>query len=82
MKLAKIGQTAEHEFAGVRSGIMDSLHLVFGQEDHALFLDCRSLEWEPIPVSNAQLIICNTKTKHDLAEGEYNKRRAEMRGSG
>ena len=56
---------------------MDQFASVFGQKDHALFLDCRSLEWERIPVSNAQFIICNTKTKHDLAEGEYNKRRAE-----
>lgn len=77
MDLAKIGQTAEHEFAGVRSGIMDQFVSVFGQPDHALFLDCRSLEWSPIPVPAAQFVICNTKSKHDLAESEYNKRRAE-----
>jgi galactokinase len=77
MELAKIGQTAEHEFAGVRSGIMDQFVSVFGQADHALFLDCRSLEWSPVPVGDAQFIICNTKAKHDLAESEYNKRRAE-----
>ena len=77
MQLAKIGQAAEHEFAGVRSGIMDQFASVFGQANHALFLDCRSLEWSPIPVSNAQFIICNTKAKHDLAESEYNKRRSE-----
>ena len=77
MELAKIGQTAEHEFARVRSGIMDQFASVFGQTNHALFLDCRSMEWEPIAVSNAQFVICNTKTKHDLAEGKYNKRRAE-----
>lgn len=77
MELAKIGQTAEHEFAGVRSGIMDQFISVFGQANHAIFLDCRSLKWSPIPLSNAQFIICNTKTKHDLAESEYNKRRAE-----
>ncbi len=77
MTLAKMGQTAEHEFAGVRSGIMDQFAAVFGQADHALFLDCRSLDWSPVSVSNAQFIICNTKTKHALAEGEYNKRREE-----
>jgi galactokinase len=76
-ELAKIGQKAEHEFAGVRSGIMDQFASAFGQENHALFLDCRSLEWEPIPLSGANFIICNTKTKHDLADGEYNKRRAD-----
>jgi galactokinase len=76
-KLAKIGQTAEHEYAGVRSGIMDQFASVFGIEKHALFLDCRSLEWSPIPLSKAKFIICNTRTKHDLADGEYNKRRAD-----
>jgi galactokinase len=77
MELAKVGQTAEHEFAGVRTGIMDQFVSVFGEVGHALFLDCRSLEWSPIPVSGVQIIICNTMTKHDLAEGEYNKRRQE-----
>ena len=77
MRLAKIGQSAEHEFAGVRSGIMDQFTAVFGKADHALFLDCRSLDWKPISVSSAKFIICNTNAKHDLAEGEYNKRREE-----
>lgn len=76
-KLAKIGQAAEHEFAGVRSGIMDQFASVFGLKNHALFLDCLSLRWEPIPLSKAKFIICNTRTKHDLADGEYNKRRAD-----
>lgn len=77
MKLALIGQSAEHEFAGVRSGIMDQFVSVFGEAGHALFLDCRSMEWSRVSVAPAQFLICNTKTKHDLAEGEYNKRRAE-----
>lgn len=77
MKLARIGQAAEHEFAGVRSGIMDQFVSVFGRKEHALFLDCRSMEWSAIPTSSAQFLICNTKTKHELADGEYNKRRAE-----
>lgn len=76
MQLALIGQMAEHQFAGVRSGIMDQFASVFGREGHALFLDCRSMDWSAVPVSS-RFLICNTKTKHDLAEGEYNKRRAE-----
>jgi galactokinase len=56
---------------------MDQFASAFGVENHALFLDCRSLDWSPIPLSNAKFIICNTKTKHDLADGEYNKRRAD-----
>jgi galactokinase len=77
MKLARIGHAAEHEFGGVRSGIMDQFVSVFGQADHALFLDCRSMEWSAIPTPSARFLICNTKTKHELADGEYNKRRAE-----
>lgn len=77
MELARIGQRAEHEFAGVRSGIMDQFASVFGQSGHALFLDCRSMNWSAVPVAKATLVVCNTKTKHDLAESEYNKRRAE-----
>ena len=77
MKLARIGQLAEHEFAGVRSGIMDQFVSVFGRANHALFLDCRSMEWAEISTSPAQFLICNTKTKHELADGEYNKRRGE-----
>jgi galactokinase len=76
-ELAKIGQAAEHEYAGVRSGIMDQFASAFGIENHALLLDCRSLKWSPIPLSAAKFIICNTRTKHDLADGEYNKRRAD-----
>lgn len=77
MKLARIGQAAEHEFAGVRSGIMDQFASTFGRFGHALFLDCRSMDWSAVPVADAKFVICNTKTKHDLADGEYNKRRAD-----
>lgn len=75
--LAKTGQTAEHEYAGVRSGIMDQFASTFGVDGHALFLDCRSLDWSPIPLDGAHFVIANTKTKHELADGEYNKRRAD-----
>ncbi len=77
IEIAYIGQSAEHEFAGVRSGIMDQFASVFGRRGHGIFLDCRSMEWKPIPVSNAKWVICNTKKKHDLAESEYNKRRSQ-----
>jgi galactokinase len=76
LKLAQVGQRAEHEFAGVRSGIMDQFASVFGRDGHALFLDCRSMEWSAVPVTS-RFLICNTRTKHQLADGEYNRRRAE-----
>lgn len=77
VEIAKIGRATENEFIGVRSGIMDQFASVFGRRDNAIFLDCRSLEWEAVPLGKARFVVCDTRTKHDLAEGEYNRRRAE-----
>lgn len=77
VEIAKIGQKTENEFAGVNSGIMDQMASVLGKADHALLLDCRSLEWQHIPIGYASFLICDTRTKHSLAESEYNTRRRE-----
>lgn len=77
VEIAKIGQRTENEFAGVNSGIMDQMASVLGKAGHALYLDCRSLEWQQVPLEGAAFLICDTRTKHSLAESEYNKRRAE-----
>ncbi len=77
-ELAQICQRAESEFVGMRCGIMDQFISCHGQKGKALLLDCRSLEYELLPLSDqARLVICNTMVKHELAGGEYNKRRAE-----
>ena len=78
-ELAALCQRVEHEFVGVNCGIMDQTISLLGQMDHALFLDCRSLEYEQVPLNlDAHCIaICNTKVKRELAASEYNKRRAE-----
>lgn len=76
-EIAKIGQAAENEFAGVNSGIMDQMASILSRAGHALFLDCRSLEWQHIPTGDASFLICDTRTKHSLAETEYNVRRQE-----
>jgi galactokinase len=78
LELAKLCQRAEHEFVGTRCGIMDQFIAVFGQVDHALMLDCRSLQAESLVIPHdAKLVICNSMVKHDLASGEYNRRRAD-----
>ncbi len=77
VEIAKIGQATENEFAGVNSGIMDQMASVLGKAGHALSLDCRSLEWVHIPLGDASFLICDTRTKHSLAETEYNTRRRE-----
>jgi galactokinase len=78
-ELAFAAQEAEHEFVGIRSGIMDQFASVFGKENHALLLDCRSLETKQIPleIKDAVIAVCDTRVKHKLASSEYNTRRRE-----
>ena len=79
MKLALLAQKAEHEFAGVRCGIMDQFASVFGKQGAAMRLDCRSLEYEyvPLDLKGHQLVLLNTNVKHKLADSAYNKRRSQ-----
>jgi galactokinase len=77
-EIARLCQRAENEFVGARCGIMDQFVSVHGRRNHALLLDCRSLNYryQPIP-ENVRLVICNTMVRHSLAGGEYNQRRQE-----
>lgn len=77
--LALVGQQTEHEFVGAKVGIMDQFVSAQAKKGHALLLDCRSLEFETVPLdtSRVAVVICNTNVKHDLATSEYNTRRAE-----
>ena len=77
LDLALIAQKAEHEFAGVLCGIMDQFASVFGKKDQVIRLDCRSLEYEyvPLKLEGYQLLLLNTNVKHSLASSEYNTRR-------
>jgi len=78
-ELAKLGQRAENEFVGMNCGIMDQFISMHGKEDHALFLDCRTLDYElvPLPSDQTRIVVCNTMVKHELGASEYNTRRAE-----
>lgn len=80
-QLARIGQLAEHNFAGVRCGIMDQFASLHGQQGKLIKLDCRSLEVEMIPFDpqNAgyRLVLIDTMVKHSLASSEYNVRRQQ-----
>ncbi len=78
VQLARICQRTENEFVGTRSGIMDQFISLQGRANHALMLDCRSLEFEYVPIpESVRLVICNTGVKHTHAGGEYNRRREE-----
>jgi galactokinase len=78
LEVVKICQRAEHEYAGTRCGIMDQFIATFGRSGHALMLDCRSFEHKLLPIPpEVRLVMCNTMVKHELAAGEYNRRRAD-----
>jgi galactokinase len=77
-RLACLCQRAENDFVGMRCGIMDQFISLYGRANHALMLDCRSLQFELVPIPDSvRLVICNTGVKHELAGGEYNRRRQE-----
>jgi galactokinase len=77
-EVAKMCQRAENTFVGAQVGIMDQFISCLGKKGHALRLDCRSLQFEQVPIpSDVRLVICNTMVKHEHAGGEYNRRRAE-----
>jgi len=76
--LARVCQQAEHDYAGMRCGIMDQMIACHGRDGHALLLDTRTLACTFVPLPAAvRVLICNTMVRHELASGEYNRRRAE-----
>lgn len=90
VQLALLSQQAENEFVGVNCGIMDQFISTLGRRDHALFLDCRSLETRHVPLraagtakaikegaAGAQIVVADTAVKRGLVDSEYNRRRAE-----
>lgn len=78
-QLIKIGQNAEHNFVGTMCGIMDQFASVMGKEGNLMLLDCRSLDFEyiPIKIEPYRLLLLNTNVSHNLSTGEYNVRREQ-----
>lgn len=77
--IAQLCQRAEDQFVGAQCGIMDQFISCCGEQDRALLLDCRSLQYELLPVpSSVRLVLCNSMVRHSVAQGEYNSRRAEV----
>lgn len=75
--IVKIGQKAEHDYVGTKCGIMDQFASVMSKKDHVILLDCQSLDFEyvPIHIQPYKILLLNTNVSHNLADGEYNKRR-------
>lgn len=74
--LAKIGRAAEHEFAGVMCGIMDQFASAHGKADHAIYLNCDTLEYDMVPVKleGIKVVVTNTHSPHKLDSGSFNDR--------
>lgn len=79
VELVKMGQKAEHEFAGVNCGIMDQFASGMGAKDRAIFLNCDTLDYELVPVvlDGVKIVIGNTNSPHSLDSGKYNERVAQ-----
>ncbi|MEM8897388.1 MAG: galactokinase [Bacteroidota bacterium] len=79
LDLALLSQRVENEFVGLQCGIMDPYASLFGEAQHAMMLDCRSLKHELVPINleGYTLLLCDSKVKHSLASSEYNTRRLE-----
>ena len=77
-RMAKIAQKAENDWVGVHCGIMDQMASAVCKEDHALFLDCRSLEFQHVPLpKGVAIVILDTSTRHGLVNSAYNERRIQ-----
>lgn len=78
-ELALLCQKAENDFVGMKCGIMDQFISLLGREGRALLLDCRSLDYEQIPLElgDYRILVCHSGVKHSLVDSEYNRRRAE-----
>lgn len=78
-QIIKAAQMAEHNFVGIKCGIMDQFASVMGKKGKVMMLDCRSLEFEYIPLElgHYEILLINTNVSHALASSEYNVRREE-----
>ena len=79
MELIKISQSAENNFVGINCGIMDQFASGMGARDHALFLNCDTLDYElvPLKLEGMKIVIANTNKRRGLADSKYNERRAQ-----
>jgi len=79
IELVKMSQMAEHEYAGVKCGIMDQFACIMGKKDHVIKLDCHSLEYQYLPfkLEGYKILLLNTNVKHSLGSSQYNARLEE-----
>jgi galactokinase len=77
VELARIGQRAEHEYVGAKTGLLDQISSLYGREHHLVRTDFRTLQVSTVPFGGEYVLLtCDTRTKHSLGESDYNERRA------
>ena len=76
-ELARIGQSTEHNYCGVKCGIMDQFASLFGKAGHLMRLNCATMEFEYFPFNpkGYKVVLLDTVVKHELASSAYNRRR-------
>ena len=78
LQMARISQKAEHDFVGVRCGLLDQIASLMSKALHATFIDCRTLEVGHVPLDGkVSVVLANSNVKHALVGGEYNERRSD-----
>ncbi len=78
-KIAQIARKSEIDWVGVKVGIMDQLVSAAGKKDHAVLLDCRSLDFEYVPIPDqASYFVLDTMTRRELTQSAYNQRHEEV----
>jgi galactokinase len=77
--MVKLGQHVENNYIGVNSGIMDQFAIGMGKQDHAILLNCQTLEYHyaPLVLENHSILIINTNKQRTLAGSKYNERRSQ-----
>jgi galactokinase len=83
MTLARICQRAENRYVGVNCGLMDQAAEALGVDGSAILLDCRTLEWRPVPLPLDQcaIVVCDTGSPRRLGSSQYNARRAQCKAA-
>ena len=80
VELAVLSQKTENEYCGVNCGIMDQFASAMGKKDHAVLLDCATLDYQyvPLDLKDYTLVVANCNKPHNLKESKYNVRRQEV----
>lgn len=80
MELAQACQRAENQYVGVSCGLMDQFASAHGQAGHALLLDCRTLDWQALPLPpSVAVVVADTRVRRSLGDSAYNERTAQCR---